>query len=133
MVIQKKYHFYAAHRNKEAGVKCGRIHGHTYDVRVHVAFPQFEGDVAMLFSDIDQVAEPIIKSFDHYFILDENDPLCTVLDACGEEFVTVPFQTSAENMARHLANLLEEGGLTISRLELAETKTSTVIHEPSNL
>ena len=32
MKIEKKYHFYAAHRNKNAGEKCGRIHGHTYNV-----------------------------------------------------------------------------------------------------
>ena len=30
--IEKKYHFYAAHRNKNADEKCGRIHGHTYKV-----------------------------------------------------------------------------------------------------
>ena len=26
MKIEKKYHFYAGHRNKEAGEKCGRPH-----------------------------------------------------------------------------------------------------------
>ena len=132
MVIRKSYHFYAAHRNKEAGVKCGRLHGHTYDVMLHVGFPNFEGDVAMLFSDIDKVAEPIIKSFDHYLILDSRDPLVPLLRSMHEPFVEVPFATSAENMARHLANLLEDQGLTVARIELAETKSSTVIYEPSH-
>ena len=26
--IKKTYHFYAGHRNKSAGEKCGRLHGH---------------------------------------------------------------------------------------------------------
>jgi len=34
MKITRKYHFYAGHRNKQAGEKCGRLHGHTYDVEV---------------------------------------------------------------------------------------------------
>ncbi len=133
MIIKKTYHFYAAHRNKDAGEKCGRLHGHTYDVAVHVAFPKFDGDVAMLFSDIDNIAEPVIKSFDHYLVLDSDDQLVPILRSCGEPFVEVPFVTSAENMARHIADLLEDGGLTICRIELAETKSSTVIYEPSNL
>jgi 6-pyruvoyl-tetrahydropterin synthase len=29
MIITKKYYFYAGHRNKNAGKKCGRLHGHT--------------------------------------------------------------------------------------------------------
>jgi len=132
MVIQKKYHFYAAHRNKEAGEKCGRIHGHTYKVKVHCSFPAFEGDVAMLFGDIDDICERVIKSFDHYFILEDCDPLATLLAACDEPFIPVPFVTSAENMARHLYDLLEEEGLPITKIEIAETESSNVIYEPSN-
>jgi 6-pyruvoyltetrahydropterin/6-carboxytetrahydropterin synthase len=133
MIIKKTYHFYAAHRNKEAGEKCGRLHGHTYDVTVHVAFPKFNGDVAMLFSDIDAIAEPVIKSFDHYLLLDSDDPLVPLLRSHGEPFIEVPFVTSAENMARHIFDLLGERGLTIDRIELAETKSSTVIYDATNL
>ena len=133
MVIQKKYHFYAAHRNKEAGEKCGRIHGHTYKVKVHCAFPDFKGDVAMLFGDIDDICESVIKSFDHYFILHDEDPLAALLNSCGEPFIPVPFVTSAENMARHLFDLLEEEGLPITKIEIAETESSNVVYQPSNL
>ena len=55
MEIEKKYHFYSAHRNKIAGEKCGRIHGHTYNVLCHFEFNQMnEGGVTYLFSDIDK-------------------------------------------------------------------------------
>ena len=65
--IKKTYHFYAGHRNKSAGEKCGRLHGHTYNVVCHFKFNQMTNGVPMLFSDIDEKVEPIIKSF-HYFL-----------------------------------------------------------------
>jgi hypothetical protein len=61
MIIEKKYYFYAAHRNKSAGEKCGRIHGHTYDVICHFKFNDMKDGITMLFSDIDKVTEPIIN------------------------------------------------------------------------
>ena len=43
------------HRNKHAGKKCGRIHGHTYDVVCEFEFVMKEAAVTMLFSDIDKI------------------------------------------------------------------------------
>jgi 6-pyruvoyltetrahydropterin/6-carboxytetrahydropterin synthase len=129
MKIEKRYHFYAAHRNKEAGEKCGRIHGHTYDV-VCVFDLEMNGALTILFSDIDKLVEPIIKEYDHYFLLNENDPLCEALDLANEPYKPLPFDTSAENMAIWLFNRIKrEAGLNICRIELAETKTSNVIYE----
>ena len=75
MTIEKKYHFYAAHRNKEAGEKCGRIHGHTYNVVCWFTFDAMENGITMLFSDIDDRIEPIVKEYDHYLLMDANDDL----------------------------------------------------------
>ena len=81
MVIEKKYHFYAAHRNKNAGEKCGRIHGHTYEVKCYFKFNQInEGGVTYLFSDIDKLVEPIIKDYCHWFLIYEKDPLVNILE-----------------------------------------------------
>ena len=68
--IEKKYHFYAGHRNKLAGEKCSRLHGHTYDVVCTFQFEEMKDGITMLFSDIDNLAEPIIKEYDHYFLLE---------------------------------------------------------------
>ena len=87
--IEKKYYFYAGHRNKLAGEKCGRLHGHT-----------------------------------------EQDPLCDILDFHNEPYRKLPFETSAENMAIWIFNRIKnESKLNIKRIELAETKSSTVIYE----
>lgn len=131
MKIEKKYHFYAAHRNKNADEKCGRIHGHTYEITCLFKFDKIneESGVCMLFSDIDKVAEPIIKQYDHHFLLYENDELVTMLEFCNEPFIKLPFETSAENMSIWIFNEIKNAGLPIVRIELAETKSSKVIYE----
>ena len=131
MVIEKKYYFYAAHRNKEAGEKCGRIHGHTYNVICHFKFNEITNGVTMLFSDIDKIVEPIIKQYDHYFLLYKEDVLCDVLHFANEPFIELPFETSAENMALWIFNQIKQY-LPIVKIELAETKSSNVIYEISN-
>lgn len=128
MIIEKKYHFYAAHRNKSAGEKCGRVHGHTYDVTCYFKFNEIKDGVTMLFSDIDKLAEPIIKQYDHYFLLYEKDKLCELFDLCNEPYIELPFETSAENMAMWIATQIKNV-LPIIKIELAETKTSKVIYE----
>lgn len=131
MKIEKKYHFYAAHRNKGGGEKCGRIHGHTYEVICDFKFTEInESGVTVLFSDIDAKVEPIVKGFCHWFLLYEKDPLCDVLELAGEPFLKLPFETSAENMALWIFNRIQrETGLPIVKIQLAETKSSNVIYE----
>lgn len=131
MIIQKKYHFYAAHRNAAGGEKCGRIHGHTYEVLCHFKFNEInEGGVTCLFSDIDKLVEPIIKEHCHWFLIYEKDSLCEVLELINEPILKLPFETSAENMAIWLFNRIKnETGLPIKKIELAETKSSNVIYE----
>lgn len=132
MIIQKKYHFYAAHRNKSAGEKCGRIHGHTYDVICHFKFDFInESGITCLFSDIDKLVEPIIKEHCHWFLLYEEDKLCAILDLAGEPYLSLPFETSAENMSIWLfTRIKNETKLPIYKIELGETKSSTIIYEP---
>lgn len=129
MVITKKYHFYAAHRNPAGGEKCGRIHGHTYDVVCHFKFSEINNGITMLFSDIDAIVEPIIKQYDHYLLLDHNDLLCELLNLANEPFIELPFETSAENLSYWIFNQIKKE-LPIFKIELAETKSSNIIYEP---
>jgi len=128
MVIEKKYHFYAAHRNKSAGEKCGRIHGHTYNVICIFKFDEMKDGLTMLFSDIDKIVEPIIKQYDHYFLLHEKDSLAELLELANEHYISLPFETSAENMSIWIFNQIKNH-LPIVQIQLAETKSSNVIYE----
>tara|TARA_R110001583_G_scaffold77010_1_gene210121 strand:+ start:188 stop:601 length:414 start_codon:yes stop_codon:yes gene_type:complete len=125
--IEKKYHFYAGHRNKSAGEKCGRLHGHTYYVEVVLGFDNLKNGVTILFHDIDLIIEPIIKQYDHFFILDKEDPLCDAFDLVNEPYIKVPFETSAENMAIWLFTQIKHH-LPIVEIRLKETNTSKIIY-----
>jgi len=131
--IEKKYHFYAAHRNKNADEKCGRIHGHTYNVICSFKFEEInkKSGVTLLFSDIDKLVEPIIKKYCHWLLLYENDDLCNILSLANEPYIAIPFETSAENMAVWLfTEIRNNSRLPIFKISLAETLSSTVIYEP---
>jgi 6-pyruvoyltetrahydropterin/6-carboxytetrahydropterin synthase len=132
MVIEKQYYFYAAHRNKGGGIKCGRIHGHTYDVKCHFKFTEInESGISCLFSDIDKLVEPIIKEYCHWLLLHEKDSLVNVLQLANEPYISLPFETSAENMSLFLfTRIKNETKLPIIKLELAETKSSNINYEP---
>jgi len=127
MKIEKKYHFYAGHRNKKAGEKCGRLHGHTYKVKCIFEFTEMKDGVTMLFSDIDKIVEPIIKQYDHYFLLYEEDSLCEILDLANEPYIKLPFETSAENMSVWIYTQIKRE-LPIIEIQLAETQTSKIIY-----
>tara|TARA_R110000824_G_scaffold161450_2_gene336653 strand:- start:688 stop:1077 length:390 start_codon:yes stop_codon:yes gene_type:complete len=127
MKIEKKYHFYAGHRNKKAGEKCGRLHGHTYNVKCIFEFTKMKDGVTMLFSDIDKIVKPIIKQYDHYFLLYQEDSLCEILDLANEPYIKLPFETSAENMAVWIYTQIKRE-LPIVEIQLAETQTSKIIY-----
>lgn len=132
--IQKKYHFYAGHRNKTAGEKCSRLHGHTYDVICKFNFTNMKDGVTVLFSEIDNLVEPIIKYYDHYFLIWEKDKLCEVFELADEPYRKLPFESSAENMAIWLfTRIKNETKLPICEIHLAETKSSTIIYNGSEI
>ena len=131
MVIEKKYHFYAAHRNPAGGEKCGRIHGHTYKVVCSFRFQKInEGGVTCLFSDIDALVEPIIKEHCHWLLLFEEDSLVEILTKAKEQIKVLPFVTSAENLSLYLfSRINNDTKLPIFKIELSETKSSKVVYE----
>jgi len=71
MEIYKEFTFEAAHRlpNVPAGHKCGRLHGHSFRVQVHVS-----GEVGketgwlIDFSEIKAAFSPLEKRLDHNYL-----------------------------------------------------------------
>jgi 6-pyruvoyltetrahydropterin/6-carboxytetrahydropterin synthase len=71
MEIFKEFTFEAAHRLPHVpdGHKCGRLHGHSFTVEIHVS-----GEVdhqqgwVMDFGDIKAAFKPIYDQLDHYYL-----------------------------------------------------------------
>ncbi len=71
MDIYKEFTFEAAHRlpNVPEGHQCGRIHGHSYKMRVVVTGPIVEPHGWVIdFADIKAAVKPIVEQLDHHYL-----------------------------------------------------------------
>jgi 6-pyruvoyltetrahydropterin/6-carboxytetrahydropterin synthase len=134
MIIQKQYHFYAAHRNEELEDKCRNLHGHRYGL---TCFFEVErtGNLTTLFGDFDALVEPLLKNeYDHGMLINRHDPLFETLqmhaDRTGEEFrlKVLDFPTSVENLSYVLFTEITALGFRLNRIELRETDTSVITY-----
>lgn len=130
ITISKEYSFDSAHRlclaedqSEESAMsmfgKCGRLHGHTYRIRVtFIGNVNSEGMIVNYF-DVNDLMKPLIDRLDHRYL---NDVFAGML-------------TTAENMVTRIAEwLITEmrmhsvfKGVTLFSVELSETpKTNAV-------
>lgn len=71
MEIFKEFSFEAAHRlpNVAPGHKCGRLHGHSFRVELHVRGPVgSESGWVLDFADIGQAFKPLWERLDHHYL-----------------------------------------------------------------
>jgi 6-pyruvoyltetrahydropterin/6-carboxytetrahydropterin synthase len=134
MIIQKRYKFYAAHRNEELHDKCRNLHGHRYEVRCFFRVTR-KGSISTLFGDFDDRIEPFLKrEYDHGMLIHVYDPLyealCDYMERSGDSLKLKRFNrpTSVENLAHQLFSEISDMGFRLERLEVQETDTSTVIY-----
>ncbi len=111
MEIFKDFTFEAAHRlpNAPDGHKCARLHGHSFQLTVHV-----EGEVdphtgwVVDFADISEAARPIVDQLDHTY-LNEIDGL---------------ENPTSERLARWVWDRLEPSLPPLSAVTIRETCTA---------
>ena len=133
MLIRKKYHFYAAHRNELLNDKCFNLHGHVYRFEVYVKTGIDERGASILFNDIDKYVQPVIDSFDHSCLVHvEDKKLMEAMEILQTKRYVFDSPTSTECIAKSIFNILKNTGLPITRIDLMETESSTVIYEPNN-
>jgi 6-pyruvoyltetrahydropterin/6-carboxytetrahydropterin synthase len=71
MDIYRAFEVNAAHRlpNVPQGHPCGRLHGHTFRVEVHVCGPVgAESGWVVDFADIDRAFAPVLADLDHSYL-----------------------------------------------------------------
>jgi 6-pyruvoyltetrahydropterin/6-carboxytetrahydropterin synthase len=111
MDIFREFTFEAAHRlpHVPEGHKCGRLHGHSYRVEVHVG-GEVDSSTGMVldFADIDAACQPLRDRLDHYYLNDIDE-------------LSNP---TSENLARWIWERL--GSLPVTKVVVRETCTSGV-------
>lgn len=134
--IEKKFHFYASHRNEAMTDKCKNLHGHTYKVIVGLVFGDHEiavdSGITRSFEFIDNICEPLFKEMDHGVFVNKNDK---ELKQCIKQFPNVFGKvyelesfTSVENLGKHIGKRLQETELKnhLKFISILETETSKV-------
>ena len=115
MEIYKEFSIEAAHRlpNVPAGHKCARLHGHSFQVAIHVDGPT--GDDSgwvMDFADLKTAFKPLYDQLDHHYLN----------DIAGLENPT------SENLARWIWQHLKPQLPLLSKVTIKETCTSGCVY-----
>jgi len=113
--LWKDFTFEAAHQLTKvpAGHQCGRLHGHSYKVRVHCKGKLDQNrDWVVDYADIAYAVRPLIEELDHSF-------LNHIIDG----------ETTAENLAFWIAIKLHIKLRSLYAVEVFETPTTSVIFE----
>lgn len=114
MRVTRHEEFEAAHLLPGYDGPCGNLHGHSYKIEVTVEGLQ-DLDYYGMVLDFNFLKEAIKNSVpDHRFIYNSANPsevekdIIEVLDKHGLLYVGYPFDTTAENMASHFAELINK-------------------------
>ena len=116
MEIFKKFSIEAAHRlpNVPAGHKCGRLHGHSFQITIHVCSEvEPNNGWVMDFADIKTIFKPLYEQLDHHYLNEIN----------GLENPT------SENLAAWIWQRLNPNLPTLCQITIQETCTSGCIYK----
>lgn len=111
--LWKDFHFEAAHQLTKVplGHQCGRLHGHSYGVRVHCeGHLDPDRDWVVDYADIAAAVRPVIERIDHAFLNDHID-----------------LETTAENLAWWLGGIIRPKLPQMTAIEVFETPTTSVL------
>jgi 6-pyruvoyltetrahydropterin/6-carboxytetrahydropterin synthase len=125
MLIERRYRFYAAHRNLGLGGKCARLHGHRYGIAVKVKVARGKHGVGIAFEEIDALLAPVFAAFDHRTLLHCDDPLA--ISGTIEGAVILPFEPSTERIAVQLLAMCCQVLDECVSIEVTETDSATVV------
>jgi 6-pyruvoyltetrahydropterin/6-carboxytetrahydropterin synthase len=128
-----RYHdFSAGHRVYGHENKCGYLHGHNY--RVSFTCETYSADgMDWLGRVIDfgimktALCEWLEKNWDHKMLLWESDPYVRAALEHDNSVVKVPFNPTAENMAKYLLEvvgpeMLKDTDVFLKRVDVSETR-----------
>lgn len=109
---------------------CANLHGHNGRVYFHCEAKELDEvgrviDFSVIKTTLCQWVE---DNWDHKFLVSTKDPRAQSLKATDETVVIVPFNPTAENMAKYLLEyvgprlLMPYNGITLTEVEFFETR-----------
>ena len=138
-ILKNEIQFDMAHYLSGYKGKCANIHGHRYRLIVKIISKTLhqEGQLRGMvddFGNIKKALKEIEDFFDHKLILEDNEEGRSIGESLSQmpnnfKIVYVPYRTTAEEMSRHIFNMLKEKGLKVYEVELFETPYNSCIYK----
>lgn len=130
LITATRYHdFSCGHRVYQHESKCAHLHGHNYRVTFTILAPELDSVGRVLDFSVmkDRLCMWLEDNWDHHCLIWQEDPWSVDLAMIDPTIVIVPFNPTAENMARILLDVvgpkqLEGTPATLIKVEVEETR-----------
>lgn len=132
MKVAKRFRWEAAHRLPWHEGECRHLHGHSYRMMVELEGEPDDQGMLIDFKHVKRLVAPLVEQMDHATLVSANDTeLQEALDSLDTKTCYLPFETTAENLCRHVARhlgthghkVLAEKGVMGIRVQIWETET----------
>ena len=133
LTIMRRIKFCAGHRLVRHGGKCEFFHGHNYTADFFVTAEEVDSVGRVIdFADLKRLLKGWIdEHWDHAFLLntDDENGLMAIKLVVPSKFYVLPYNPTAENMARYLLeevgpDLFADTGVTLTKVVIWETEES---------
>jgi 6-pyruvoyltetrahydropterin/6-carboxytetrahydropterin synthase len=137
--VTRKHEIHCGHRVYNHEGKCNNLHGHSYVF--HLKCQSSELDSLGRVIDFSVIKELICKwlddNWDHKLILWDQDPWLPALREIDPNIVTIPYNPTAENLAKFLVEtigpkLFAKLPITLNEVVLEETSKCSASYAISN-
>ena len=126
MITAERYHdISCGHRVVGHEGKCQFLHGHNYRIHFTVEATELDsiGRVVDFSVIISALCAWLEENFDHKFLIWDKDPMLVALqEVSAESLVIVPFNPTAENIARYLVDIIGPQRLNLDGVRLISCK-----------
>ncbi|MES2790262.1 MAG: 6-carboxytetrahydropterin synthase QueD [Planctomycetota bacterium] len=124
--VTQEIDFCYGHRLLNYAGKCRHLHGHNGRVLITLEAEELDSRGMLVdFSDIKQsIRTWVDNELDHRMILNESDPMVSVLQDHHEPLFLIPHNPTAENIARLIFEETKARGFPVIEVSLWETPKS---------
>jgi 6-pyruvoyltetrahydropterin/6-carboxytetrahydropterin synthase len=128
--ISRQFTFCYGHRLLHHTGKCAHLHGHNGTVKIELQHGQLNSQGMVVdFTDLkNTIGEWIENTLDHRTLLEERDPLVTILREQGEPVLALPVEPTAENLAKLIYEQAEKFGLPVCAVSFGETEKCAAVY-----
>jgi 6-pyruvoyltetrahydropterin/6-carboxytetrahydropterin synthase len=123
--IGKEFIWQMSHRLPFHKGACQNIHGHSYSMRVELEGETDSNGMIIDYYDVESIVAPLVAQMDHSFCVDDNDSIMLeFLKKNNFKHYIVPFTTTAENLTKHILEIIKPKFRNFSNLKKIKVRVN---------